>query len=86
MEDIGQLQTWLDAVESVPSQVQSFISVFRMVQHRYDSIIAEIKSISDQNDAGNGQREQLTQLLIQLQDVADKKLELTSAIKHIFGM
>lgn len=80
-----QLQTWLDAVEHVPHQVQTYVSVFRVVQHHYDSTMDEIRSIVTGDDAvRDAQRSHVVQLALRLQDLADRKLELTAAIKQTF--
>lgn len=78
-----QLQTWLDAVEHVPHQVQTYVSVFRIVQHHYTETVDEIRKIVSESK-NESKRNQLVQLVLRLQDLADRKLELTSAIKGTF--
>jgi hypothetical protein len=83
-EETSPLSTWLDAVEHVPSQVQSFVSIFRMVQHQYDLTLNEIKKIAEDNKV-EIMKEKVLSLAVRLQNLADKKLELTAAIKKSFG-
>merc|ERR1712029_70579 len=83
-ETQSQLQTWLTAVEHVPHQVQSSITSYRMVQHLYQTTLDRINQLSDEDRIPDSRKAEIYNLFLTLQELGDKKVELTRAIKQTF--
>ena len=56
-----------------------------MVQHLYQTTLDRINQLSDEDRIPDSRKAEIYNLFLTLQELGDKKVELTRAIKQTFG-
>ena len=56
-----------------------------MVQHLYQTTLDRINQLSDEDRIPDSRKTEIYNLFLTLQELGDKKVELTRAIKQTFG-